>query len=556
MIGFYERRARRILPALFTVILVSFAVAPIALSPTHFAEFRESVVAATLFFSNILFWQESGYFDAPANFKPLLHTWSLAVEEQFYIFFPLALLAVARYGGRHWRTFVLSVAVISFAQSSWGVIHNPSATYYLPTSRIWELLLGSLLALRLFPPITNGLFREVSSITGLALIGWGVFTFNDATPFPGANAVFPCFGAALIIHAGAANSSFVNRVLSTRALVFVGLISYSLYLWHWPAFVFARSFIPRELTGFETAGIVAFSLVAATLSWRFVEQPFRGGEAILSRKALFTGVGGFAALFVAIGAFGAATNGWRYQSTAVAAAQNTPAYKYYNYRTCFLETLQNVEAWQTQSCFITDGGNANALLWGDSFAAHYVHGLQANRAAWSHDILQYTAEGCAPVFGWNPLVAPNCMEFNAQVEDIIDEFDIETVIMAGQWNSAFARGVTPNNISDTVQRLKNLGLKVIVIGQSPVFRPNVGWLAARGIFENSAPIVFDENTNRRIQQYSSEFVFIDPLPFLCDGGTCQFRTDDNTYFGDAAHLSIFGSKWLVDRFVPVLDGVL
>lgn len=128
LIGFYERRARRILPALFAVILVSFAVAPMALSPAHFAEFRESVVATTLFFSNILFWQESGYFDAPANFKPLLHTWSLAVEEQFYIFFPLALLAVARYGGRHWRTFVLSVAVISFAQSSWGVIHNPSAT--------------------------------------------------------------------------------------------------------------------------------------------------------------------------------------------------------------------------------------------------------------------------------------------------------------------------------------------------------------------------------------------------------------------------------------------
>ena len=196
------------------------------------------------------------------------------------------------------------------------------------------------------------------------------------------------------------------------------------------------------------------------------------------------------------------------------------------------------------------------MLWGDSFAAHYVPGLQSNRAAWSHNILQYTAEGCAPIFGWDPFIAPNCTEFNARVVDIIEEFDIKTVVMAGQWNSIFARGVTPDNILGTVQRLRELGVKVIVIGQTPVFRPNIKWLAARGKFPDGAPIVFDENINRRIQQYSSGAVFIDPLPFLCDGSTCQFRTGDKAYFGDAAHLSIFGSNWFVERFVPLLNGAL
>ena len=556
LIGFYERRARRILPALFTVILVSFAIAPIALSPAHLADFQESAVATTLFFSNILFWQESGYFDAPANFKPLLHTWSLAVEEQFYILFPLVLMMVARFAGRRWRTVILTVALISFALSSWAAIYNPAAAFYLPQARVWELLLGSLLALRLVPPISNRLFRETASVVGLSLIGWGVFAFNDATPFPGFNAIFPCFGAALLIHTGAAESAFVNRLLSTRALVFIGLISYSLYLWHWPAFVFARSILPRELTGIESAGIIGFSLVAAMLSWRFIEQPFRGGKAILSRNALFSGVGGVAAVIVVVGVMGSVTDGSRLQNTAEAAALNAPGFEFYSYRTCFLETGQRLEAWQAQSCFINEGGEANALLWGDSFAAHYVPGLQTNRAAWSHSILQYTAAHCPPIFGWDPLIAPNCSAFNGHVLDIIQEFQIKTVIMAAQWTVAFGQGLSPDGISGTVQRLRGLGLKVIVIGQSPVFRPNVEWLAARGIFEDSAPIEFDRDINRRILQYSSGAVFVDPLPFLCDSTTCRFRAGNNTHFSDSDHLSVFGSNWFVEQFLPLLKGAL
>lgn len=556
LIGFYERRARRILPALFTVVLVSLVVAPFALTPSRLAEFGESVVATTLFSSNILFWLQSGYFDAPATFKPLLHTWSLAVEEQFYIFFPLALLLIARFAGRRWLAFIIFIAVISFALSAWGTVYNPSGAFYLPQARMWELLLGSLLALRLFPPIQNRIFRETAAIAGVALIGWGVFTFSDVTPFPGVNAVFPCLGSALLIHTGENETSLVNRFLSMRPLVFVGLISYSLYLWHWPAFVFTRSFIARDLTGLETAGVIVFSFVAAILSWRFVERPFRGGKAILTRKAMFSGAGGFAVAIVAFGVVGSSADGWQLGRFSQTVAGNNPYGEYYNYRTCFLGKDQRVGAWQAQSCFINDGGTANALLWGDSFAAHYVPGLKSNRAAWSHNILQYTAGTCAPVLGWGPTIAPNCSAFNENVVDVIDEYDIETVILAAQWNIAFDMGLSPEGISRTVAYLRNRGLTVIVIGQSPVFRSDVEWLVSRGKFENGAPVEFDENINRRLLKHSGEAVFIDPLTYLCQGRTCQFRSADKDYFGDSNHLTVFGSEWYVGQFLPLLNGVL
>jgi peptidoglycan/LPS O-acetylase OafA/YrhL len=557
LIGFYERRARRILPALFTVILVSLAIAPMALTPGRLAEFGESVVATTLFSSNILFWLQAGYFDAPAEFKPLLHTWSLAVEEQFYIVFPLALLLVARFAGGRWLTFIICVGLVSFVLSSWSAVYNPSAAFYLPQSRIWELLLGSLLALRLFPPIRSTVAREIAAVAGIALIGWGIFSFTSTTPFPGANAAFPCLGAGLLIHTGGSpGSSWVNRILSLRIPVWVGLISYSLYLWHWPAFVFARALVPRDLTGLETAAVIGFSFVAALLSWRLVEQPFRGGKAILSRPALFSGAGGFATVIVAFGVVGSAADGWQPGRFAQTVAGNNLHNDHYNYRTCLLGRNQRAQTWQAQSCFINDGAPQNALLWGDSFAAHYVPGLESNRGAWSHNILQYTAGTCAPVLGWDPLIAPNCAAFNRNAVDIIDEYDIETVILAAQWNVAFDMGLAPENISQTIQQLRDLGVKVILIGQSPVFRADVDWLVSRGKFADRAPIEFDANINRQIQRYSPNAVFIDPLPFLCDGPTCRFRTDDRAFFGDSSHLTVFGSEWFVARFVPLLTGVL
>ena len=241
--------------------------------PEQFLEFGKSVVAATLFSSNILFWLESGYFDGPAEMKPLLHTWSLAVEEQFYIVFPIFLIIIRRYSNCRWIAFTLPLALISFVISVWGVHHKPSATFYLAPTRAWELLLGSLLALGLFSPIGNRIVRETLSVLGLALIAWSVFTYSSKTPFPGLSALAPCVGAALVIHTGASGPCVVAKLLSARPVVFTGLISYSLYLWHWPLIVFAKYYWIRDLTTGESLAVIAISVLASVLSWRFIEKP-------------------------------------------------------------------------------------------------------------------------------------------------------------------------------------------------------------------------------------------------------------------------------------------
>jgi peptidoglycan/LPS O-acetylase OafA/YrhL len=269
--------------------------------PEQFLEFGKSVVAATSFSSNILFWLEAGYFDGPADMKPLLHTWSLAVEEEFYIVFPIFLRIIKRYFNCRWIAFSLPLVFISFIMSIWGVYHQPSATFYLAPTRAWELLLGSLLALGLFPPIGNRMVREAVSVLGLGLIAWSVFTYSSKTPFPGLSALAPCAGAALVMHTGASGPCIVAKLLSARPVVFTGLISYSLYLWHWPLIVFAKYYWIRDLTTGESLVVIAISVLASVLSWRFIEKPFRKKNGVFRRPALFAGAGTVMAGSIAFG---------------------------------------------------------------------------------------------------------------------------------------------------------------------------------------------------------------------------------------------------------------
>ncbi len=200
---FYERRIRRIFPALFVVVLCSSVVGHLLLLPEDLKAFAKSVVATTLFVSNIVFWGESGYFDGPAEMKPLLHTWSLAVEEQYYIAFPIVLFLLYRFASPRIASWVIALgALLSFGLSVWGVHNAPVATFYLLPTRAWELLVGSLLAVGLVPLFRSRAVAEIAAAFGIALILFAVFTFDHDTPFPGLNALAPCIGAALLIQSG------------------------------------------------------------------------------------------------------------------------------------------------------------------------------------------------------------------------------------------------------------------------------------------------------------------------------------------------------------------
>ena len=298
---FYERRARRILPALSVVMLACLPFAWLWMIPDQLKEFGQSVTAVVFFVSNFLFWKEEGsYFAAAAELKPLLHTWSLAVEEQYYLFAPLTLAALWRFGRRRLFWMVVGVAVLSLLATEWGWRYAPRANFYLPQFRIWELLAGSIcgfLATSHAPRASNGL-----SALGLGMIVFAIFAFDEATPFPSLYALIPVVGAALVVlfaHKG----TVVARVLSARVLVGLGLISYSAYLWHQPLFAFARIRSLVEPAPALMMALAVLSLALAYLSWRYVEQPFRRLPVPLlpSRRELFRVSALVGGLFAVVG---------------------------------------------------------------------------------------------------------------------------------------------------------------------------------------------------------------------------------------------------------------
>ena len=302
--AFYKRRVMRLFPALFAMLLATSVLAYLYLLPIELKEFSDSMIAAVTYVSNIFFALTTGYFDAPAETKPLLHTWSLSVEEQFYIVCPLFMLACYRFCPRRLNALVAIGALLSFAAAVLAYTRNPTFAFFLTPFRAWELLLGALLGIRFFPVATSSDLKSVIGGAGLALVLFAVFGFSRDTPLPLATAT-ACIGTALIIHSSENGISVVGRLLSWRPAVFIGLISYSLYLWHWPIMVFQRSdgFLFAQTSVASKLGLIAVSIGVAYLSWKFVELPFRIRTKTISvRLAL----GGALASMAVVGALGAA----------------------------------------------------------------------------------------------------------------------------------------------------------------------------------------------------------------------------------------------------------
>lgn len=274
---FYARRIRRIFPALFVVLLACLAMGWVILTPGEYEQLGKHVVAGAMFVSNIVFWTESGYFDNAADTKPLLHLWSLGIEEQFYIVWPLLLAFFWRYT-HHLGWAMLAILGASLAYSTMVVRHDAVADFYSPLTRFWELALGAALALKAaHKPCIGTTDRSLIAWLGLCLILGGVFIIEKDYAFPGSWALLPTVGAACLIHAG--EDAWLNRrVLSLRLLVWIGLVSYPLYLWHWPLLSFARIMESGTPSVEVRSWLVAASFVLAWLTYRFVERPIRSRQ--------------------------------------------------------------------------------------------------------------------------------------------------------------------------------------------------------------------------------------------------------------------------------------
>lgn len=290
LITFYERRARRILPALFFVMLCCFPFAWIWLPSQDLKEFSQSLIAVVCFVSNIFFWHASDYFATVSELKPLLHTWSLAVEEQYYIFFPLFLMLVWKLRKRWIFGSFAVIAFASLALAQWGAYHDPTATFFLLPTRAWELAIGALIAFYFLYKkqhidwiVSNRFVNEALGLLGIILICYSIIVFDKLTPFPSIYALVPTIGTGLVI-VFSTHRSMVGRILGTRVMVGIGLISYSAYLWHQPLFVFARHRSLAELGNTVLLALSLITILLAFLSWRYVEVPFRNKVAINRMK--------------------------------------------------------------------------------------------------------------------------------------------------------------------------------------------------------------------------------------------------------------------------------
>ena len=433
LLSFYERRIRRIFPALFLVLAVSSVLALRLFMPPDLVAFGHSLVATALFVSNIHFYGDSGYFDAALDTKPLLHTWSLAIEEQFYIVFPLLLLLAVRWGGRRWIGSMLALFVLSLAASIRITPVDPDAAFYLAPTRAWELLLGALLASGIAPSVRFPVLREALAIVGLALIVYAVFHFSSATRFPGSSALIPCLGAALLIYAGQGErTSMVSKALSLWPVAFVGLISYSLYLWHWPLLVFAHYYNIRELSGVQTASIVIVSFVLAVLSWAYVEQPFRRKPTRISRELLFAGAATAIAVLVLSGTLDVRSQGFpgRLPPEALAIARSAKASDSDKalQRSCDTDRPDH-------PCVAGAQVTPSYALWGDSHAIAMVPTLAEMAERHGKSIKAFIANGCPPLFGVHrDGLFAGCYARNIEVMRALEELrEIKSVILISRY---------------------------------------------------------------------------------------------------------------------------
>jgi peptidoglycan/LPS O-acetylase OafA/YrhL len=521
--GFYVRRIRRIFPALFAMLLLTTVAAYFLLWPEELKAYGTSLLAAVGSVSNFYFWNATGYFEAQHSTVPLLHTWSLAVEEQFYLIFPLLLGLLYRMRRNRHAFQVLSIcAAASLAISAWAAYRHPAFAFYWPLSRAWELLLGSMLAIKRIPGMERPVVRNMAGLTGLGLILFSGIWYTDYTPFPGLAALAPCLGACLII--GAGGKTLVGLILSSPPMRFIGKISYSLYLWHWPVIVVAALALP-SLSMPPQARLIAegiTALVVATLSWRFIEQPFRQAKTPIPSARVFRVAALCACAPVIAGLVFLLFDGIpsRFTPRAVSVASyitHGETAQRYRTGTCFLTSDYTFSAFRKDTCLHQTRGAENVLVFGDSHAAHLESGLTAVFP--KVNFLQATAAGCKPVL-WEPIRRPDeCIQLvNYVLRDFLPSSNVKVVILGGHW-----RDGDDAEIEETVQRIQSLGMTPILMGPIPEYDSALPRLLALSI-QTSHPELPGQHREQNLVALDRKLAFCpstggtsntSPLPTPC-----------------------------------------
>jgi peptidoglycan/LPS O-acetylase OafA/YrhL len=578
IVGFYVRRIRRIYPALIIILVFVGLAGWFILLPSDFVLLGKQIVGGSAFIANFVLWQQSGYFAQEATQQPLLHLWSLGVEEQFYLVFPLICLIFYRAKPR----WTLLAAFLGFALASMVVnvafvAKYSDATFFLPFSRLWELFLGAGLSLarmrkhKIFRAgLCSSLYRSCIGLLGIGMILGAILGINQGDRFPGWWALLPTIGTALLIAAGP--SSWLNRsILSRDPVVLVGLISYPLYLWHWPILSFIEIAnrngmvnLPKLL---RISIVLITSFALAYLTYRFIELPIRRVRQIEQRRrgalrllgcTVMTGVLGL--LVVATGGFPA-----RLPAAVVALDHDFRSQEAEIMRlgTCFLRPDQSASSFSDNCVDPASEPTAQRLvfLWGDSHAADLLPGLRALQARTGVRLAQYTASSCEPILdrwvSWRPL----CRSINDSVIGRIRSIKPDIVVMSADWTMWDINHdpVVDDKLQKTIELVRAAGVqRVVLIGSAPFWSDPVPVLLVREVRRNSSGSVPHRLPRNYLADHDDTVLmataekggatFVSIFDKLCDQSSCLVTTGDQwrdllTY--DNAHFTEHGSTIVV-----------
>lgn len=558
LVNFYLARARRILPGLAILCLTLLIYGVIQMTPPDLERLGRHVAESLTFTSNIFYWSEFNYFSADNFDKWLLHTWSLSVEWQFYLLFPIVLLQVSRSGKLRYIPICLMVLfVASFAASVLFTRSDAVFSFYMLPTRAWEMLAGGIVAISP-AALQHKYLKSAVALLGLALIAFSTLQFDAHTKWPGVRAALPVFGACLYIYA-----DLQSRLVRNPLVGLIGTASYSIYLWHWPVVALMHHYSLETSLQLVWVGII----VSVGLGWasqRFVEapalkalqllRPQRSWAAVLSAAGAVAGLGiaivllqgmpqrpqvaGFADAASEI-AFAKMRTGWCHADFSDLPVSKTKDVKFEaKYENCYIGDLKS---------------NLTAILWGDSHAAHFAPYIDIVAKAQGVKVQQLTSPGCKPLFdgndvGTNPDI---CLNFRKAV---LEKLSGGTpVIIGARWDNSASYSELDATLDRTLKRLSDANAKVILLGETPVFPTSVD---QKFIYEKTFAIASPHKYNRNasvdhaniILRAESEkyknVIFIDPGSRLCTGSTCTPLIQGHEVYFNADHLTIMGAQTL------------
>ena len=583
---FYWRRFRRILPALFFMIIAVAVAGYGFMDPLLYEDFGISAFYTALFSSNIFFWTEAGYFQKAAELKPLLHTWSLSIEEQYYLFFPVLMIWIKKHTSNKFIFILSIVGGLSLLLSIIGVYYKPVASFYLLPTRLWELLIGSLLAVYASQPSESNTNVKWLSWLGIILMVVPLFTYTKYTLFPGVAAILPCLGTALIIWSLNNNkNTLLKRLLSIRPVTFIGKISYSFYLWHWPILILTEYYTIEDLTLLNKLTALLISFFIAWFSWRFVEKPFRENHQLFPKKRMLTLSFISIALISVVGLLFSVLEGipTRFDldiKKIIAASSDKSVY--------FSQKCSRLSFNDLDPQLCTLGSKTKPptfLLWGDSHTgaiapAFDISAKQLNISG----TLAFWA-GCPPLLNVQRIYNKqrgNCLKDR----DVIKHFlfsnpQVTTVILSARWgayvekskykNEKNTEGVTvfyknimvddndkmvKEALDETVNWLKTLNKKVIIVMPTPEIGVNVpSMLAKLAIREATLDIRPTKNEYMKRQfaffkiakdianKYDTHLIY--PHKNLCNEQYCDVMRNNRPLYFDDDHLSVYGAMQIM-----------